>query len=995
VPIDHIFCYEEKSRILVVTRSLLVIQIELRKQNPAIIHFKAKLSVTTDTTSVGKAPCAMILTSCGHLLSATGEERIRCWDLSSDESYELGLLPRDGCNTDSFVSLQFDQARGILIAGTRNGKCFFWKRHNALESLSAEAAFDQIEKGWFSIASCYVGVDDNILLIHRGLACNQLVIQTEFNIISIKENILLSACNDSVAAVQIDRSKVALFTNIGNEMGLCLETHTEIIGVQITSSHLVIWSPSEVQIYHIGRESCELCSQLHLNIQAAALRGNTLYVAQDKFLIISDLSGVQKLKIRFSEEEGRPQHLDIAEKHLAVATNYGILKVYDISKKEPNILTTHVMPMDTNSSMNFGSIRSVRCNADGTILSILLRVEKSGERDDRNVIYLYNTHCGTSRLLSDYIDPQSSPMSHYWDQMEPKLFTCEIRSTKQNSSLPRILTLFVLSELEVHVCEDSLLDFRSPLLVGIKSPCLLFIEPPINGLSLSKKESPSRFYTKTLSEFSDFNASDATTMSVVINFTCYLKSGNIGEAYNYVQSIDHPTLWRKLAQSCVINGCLDYAEMCLAQMGYANGLAAVRRAKREPGREVALAEIAIQLGMVEEAERLYKQCKRLDLLCNFYRRRGLWEDALKISKESPVSEPYLRFHYGTHLEQAGEIASSLVHFEQCLSKHVVLRKMIKNKVQFEKYMLDRNDKESLKWQASYIESTGNIENAKKIYTMAGDYLSLIRIVCLKGDIKSATEVINAGGNSAASYHLARHLEVNGDIREAITFYARSGMYNHAIRLAKNHGLDADLMILAIKCQPAQMIECAYYFEGKQEWKKAAQLYMKGGDTKQAMTIISSSVTQNQQFNFDENVVTLIEENITCMAKEIVQNCAKFLITSGEHEKAITLMTQKGFNMKYILQFCKENNILLTETLLNNLLSQLPAEKLNNIKTITEICKEQSNHNLACKIYTQAGDRSNAMKSLLRGGDTNSIISFARISRTKEVYELAANYLQTL
>lgn len=40
-------------------------------------------------------------------------------------------------------------------------------------------------------------------------------------------------------------------------------------------------------------------------------------------------------------------------------------------------------------------------------------------------------------------------------------------------------------------------------------------------------------------------------------------------------------------------------------------------------------------------------------------------------------------------------------------------------------------------------------------------------------------------------------------------------------------------------------------------------------------------------------------------------------------------------------------------------------------------------------------KTKAMKALLKSGDTEKIIFFANVSREKEIYIMAANYLQTL
>lgn len=44
---------------------------------------------------------------------------------------------------------------------------------------------------------------------------------------------------------------------------------------------------------------------------------------------------------------------------------------------------------------------------------------------------------------------------------------------------------------------------------------------------------------------------------------------------------------------------------------------------------------------------------------------------------------------------------------------------------------------------------------------------------------------------------------------------------------------------------------------------------------------------------------------------------------------------------------------------------------------------------------QAGDRLKALKCLLKSGDTKSIVYYAGVSRSRDIYILAANYLQNL
>merc|ERR1719214_204802 len=64
-------------------------------------------------------------------------------------------------------------------------------------------------------------------------------------------------------------------------------------------------------------------------------------------------------------------------------------------------------------------------------------------------------------------------------------------------------------------------------------------------------------------------------------------------------------------------------------------------------------------------------------------------------------------------------------------------------------------------------------------------------------------------------------------------------------------------------------------------------------------------------------------------------------------------------------------------------------------SMANLCKKQGSFQLACKKFTQAGNKLKAMKSLLKSGDTEKIIFFAGTAKQAEIYVLAGNYLQSL
>jgi intraflagellar transport protein 140 len=127
--------------------------------------------------------------------------------------------------------------------------------------------------------------------------------------------------------------------------------------------------------------------------------------------------------------------------------------------------------------------------------------------------------------------------------------------------------------------------------------------------------------------------------------------------------------------------------------------------------------------------------------------------------------------------------------------------------------------------------------------------------------------------------------------------------------------------------------------------------------------------------------------------------AEHFINSGHFDKAAQMLVfAKAFNEA--LQLCIDKNVKLTDemaeamTLPKSENEEDETYRISLLKKIAKVAKDQESWHLACKKYTQAGERVKAMKMLLRAGDTEKVIFFANHSRSNEIYVLAANYLQS-
>merc|ERR550514_429132 len=101
------------------------------------------------------------------------------------------------------------------------------------------------------------------------------------------------------------------------------------------------------------------------------------------------------------------------------------------------------------------------------------------------------------------------------------------------------------------------------------------------------------------------------------------------EAHRAVKQIKSTHVWQNMAHMCVKTKRLDVAEVCLGNMGHARGARAVREAKKEPELEARVGMVAIQLGLLDDAVKLYKECGRHDLLNQLHQAAGQWDRALE------------------------------------------------------------------------------------------------------------------------------------------------------------------------------------------------------------------------------------------------------------------------------------------------------------------------------------------------------------------------------
>jgi intraflagellar transport protein 140 len=118
----------------------------------------------------------------------------------------------------------------------------------------------------------------------------------------------------------------------------------------------------------------------------------------------------------------------------------------------------------------------------------------------------------------------------------------------------------------------------------------------------------------------------------------------------------------------------------------------------------------------------------------------------------------------------------------------------------------------------------------------------------------------------------------------------------------------------------------------------------------------------------------------------------------QHDKAVHLLSI-SHQYSTAVELCWEHDVQITEDMAERMTpdkgSMDQEKRAELLHRMAKLCKKQGSFQLACKKFTQAGNKLKAMKSLLKSGDTEKIIFFAGTAKQGEIYVLAGNYLQSL
>jgi len=678
---------------------------------------------------------------------------------SSESSSVPRKTPKYGqMNGEIFTCLAYSSTGQTLCAGTSQGNLFTWKRSGSRFVSAPEDAWQltNISSVRGAIRSCEWGFNE--------LAKPCMLVNCLSNVFMLKEQPLLAVHTRELWAVQRSAKSVQLTHCSGRET--TVQSEFAVTAMALNELSLVMSNGRSISSYSLQKveKSLDEFDEILENVEGAAppttgstatplsvkllqtfpaeclcldLYNQNIFCLSSSDVMVYSVGGVVLHRMQASDIEGKIIGMDLSGCYLSVFTMNGYVKVYDVSRHDPKLLFPSKSGHDIFD--DFGEFILVKCNSLGSHLAMVIASSNFTPISalfcwdfERNNLFDYGLLEQETSSKKE-ISSSSLPVRVFWDAEEPRLLAVEVKSMMQksapqkNSPQPihfvqsKILLLFYSEKGSLNLLESQPMSPGSQLL----NLCV----PNVIRLKINAMEE------QPLQDFVDLQQCDPVTRKQVLNFSLYVAEGNMDLAYRSIRSIQSKVIWTNLAKMCVHTNRLDVAKVCMGHLEQARSVRALRQAIEDDDleTEAKVAVLAIELGMIEEAKDLYRQCKRFDLLNKLLQSIGHLDEALQLAEtEDRIHLKHTYYQKAQELRERGDIKGALEFFEKTQNPaQNITQLLLENPAAMKRYIQTTSDPKLLKWWGQYIESSGDMDAALAVYHKAEDWFSQVNWKSLK------------------------------------------------------------------------------------------------------------------------------------------------------------------------------------------------------------------------------------------------------------------------
>jgi intraflagellar transport protein 140 len=663
-------------RLAVISKSMMMSVFRIDSNGFLSDKHEARLSI--------KNPTKFLAVGERHIVSLCdeGSSSVRFWDLDFDDNFTLSLDCLQG-DFDSITDITFDIAGRRLVAVTATGAVLVWKERRAAHGKALEGA-----DAWsFQRPIAATAGLKSVALQPRGLIA--LLSQSHATI--LVERALCSGfgLNTAVSQTTATRLIAAHYKKPAHES----ETSFAIQSVAARGDIVAARGDRKVAVFELMREHGVLrtSGEFDCECSAIAIHNQNIICAEKAGIEIRNMQGDSVQRLHLNEEEGAVSSMYVNGSFLVIGTTRAVLRVFDLTQSD-----AHSTGICKLVKKEVDSILQVRINCTGTRASFIGTVDLVVDAS----FWVWDIETDALHTFSFSVRGRV-PREHCWDAAEAKLLVCHAVGAPGTDVSGECVSFFSTASVGITPHDNFTVEAEDGALLGVQVPHIFFARHSEGNQSSGKI-----MWAKTMRDFIGLEGADKDTKAAMLDFSYNLMIGNMDEAFKSVRSIQSDAVWEHMAGMCVTTKRLDVATVCMGKMRNAAGARALRESASIPQVDARVAILASQLSMTADAERLFKESGRFDLLNRFYQNSGRWQDALAVAKET--DRVHLRntyYNYAQHLESLGKIQEAAEYYERSETQKVeVARMLFDDPLTLEKYVKKSQNKDLLIWWAQYLES---------------------------------------------------------------------------------------------------------------------------------------------------------------------------------------------------------------------------------------------------------------------------------------------------
>lgn len=230
--VKSLLYYKEDNSIVIITSSLLLVQFRVSPNEKLVPTRKVKLTIAGNPENI-----STIWGGPGLLVTVSGDNMVRLWNLERDANYFLTLADTDVTGkmlSDKINCISYHEKKRILAGGTQEGRVIMWKCKSLM---TAESPSNR--DGWE--AQLPVSLAPNpITQISWAAGEGLLSASTQNSLSMLSEADLKKKIKDDLVALQSSNNCVEVRRLNRLDASMQVYTNIKIKGMDVTSTHIVV-----------------------------------------------------------------------------------------------------------------------------------------------------------------------------------------------------------------------------------------------------------------------------------------------------------------------------------------------------------------------------------------------------------------------------------------------------------------------------------------------------------------------------------------------------------------------------------------------------------------------------------------------------------------------------------------------------------------------------------------------------------------------------------